>query len=160
MHRDTPRHCFTTPPIAGRARTMTCVRPMVRRSRSHRDQVFPKEAGCEPLPAMTNQVTSVMDARACGTCTLCCRLPEIDQLSKPANALCVNCVTGQGCLIYDDRPGLCRDFLCAWMTDPKLGPQWDPVVAKMMVYGQGDQLTVLVDPDHPQSWREEPYASQ
>ncbi|WP_283193004.1 hypothetical protein [Rhizobium sp. AN80A] len=104
--------------------------------------------------------TSGMETRSCGACTLCCRLPEIELLSKPANAPCVNCVTGQGCRIYDDRPDLCRDFLCAWMTDDELGAEWDPTVAKMMVYGQGKQLTVLVDPDHPLSWREEPYAAQ
>lgn len=46
------------------------------------------------------------------------------------------------------------------MTDHDLGPEWEPTVAKMMVYGQGDQLTVLVDPDHPQAWRQEPYANQ
>jgi len=109
---------------------------------------------------MTDITTSAMEPRSCGACTLCCRLPEIDQLSKPANMLCVNCVTDQGCRIYDDRPELCRDFLCSWMTDHDLGPEWEPTVAKMMVYGQGDQLTVLVDPDHPQAWRQEPYANQ
>ncbi len=112
------------------------------------------------MPAMVEIMTPDTKARACGTCTLCCRLPEIDHLSKPANILCVNCVTGQGCLIYEHRPDLCRNFLCAWMTDPKLGPEWQPSLAKMMVYRQGDQLTVLVDPDEPQSWHREPYATQ
>lgn len=109
---------------------------------------------------MIKMASSGGEPRSCGTCTLCCRLPEIDQLSKPANTLCVNCVMGKGCFIYEDRPDLCRDFLCAWMTDHELGPEWEPTVANMMVYGQGDQLTVLVDPDHPQSWRQEPYTTQ
>lgn len=29
----------------------------------------------------------------------------------------------------------------------------------MLIYEQGPQLTVLVDPDHPDVWRQEPYAS-
>jgi hypothetical protein len=98
--------------------------------------------------------------RSCGTCTLCCRLPEIDELSKPANAWCLNCTAGQGCAIYDDRPQLCRDFLCSWMINEQLGPEWEPATAKMMVYGQGKQITVLVDPDYPSAWKEEPYATQ
>lgn len=96
--------------------------------------------------------------RSCNTCTLCCRLPEIDELSKPANAWCVNCVEGKGCTIYADRPTLCRDFLCLWMTDARLGPEWDPATSHMMVYAQGRQLTVLVDPDYPAMWKTEPYA--
>lgn len=98
--------------------------------------------------------------RSCGTCTLCCRLPEIEAFSKPADAWCVNCAAGQGCAIYEDRPQLCRDFLCLWMTEKDLGPEWEPSVANMMVYRQGPQVTVLVDPAHSAIWNSEPYAAQ
>ena len=97
--------------------------------------------------------------RSCGTCTLCCRLPEIDALSKPANAWCVNCVEGFGCRVYEERPQLCRDFLCLWMTDETLGPEWEPADTHMMIYRQGPQITVLVDPEHPDAWKTEPRAS-
>ncbi|PTM92729.1 hypothetical protein C7449_107142 [Mycoplana dimorpha] len=30
----------------------------------------------------------------------------------------------------------------------------------MMIYRQGPQITVLVDPDHPDIWRSEPYHTQ
>ncbi len=30
----------------------------------------------------------------------------------------------------------------------------------MMIYRQGPQITVLVDPDHPDIWRSEPYHPQ
>ena len=30
----------------------------------------------------------------------------------------------------------------------------------MMIYRQGPQITVLVDPDHPDIWRSEPYHRQ
>jgi hypothetical protein len=98
--------------------------------------------------------------RSCGTCTLCCRLPEIAELSKPANAWCVNCTAGQGCSIYDERPQLCRDFLCLWMINERLGPDWEPAIANMMVYAQGRQITVLVDPAYPSAWQAEPYQTQ
>lgn len=96
--------------------------------------------------------------RACGTCTLCCRLPEIEAMSKPADEWCVHC-TGHGCAIYDDRPQLCRDFLCRWMTDPALPDTWRPLDSHMLIYEQGPQITVLVDPDHPEAWTAEPYIS-
>lgn len=98
--------------------------------------------------------------RTCGTCTLCCRLPDIDELSKLANAWCIHCVDGMGCKIYQNRPQTCRDFLCLWMTDNRLGPEWEPAKSHMMIYTQGPQITVLVDPDYPDSWKAEPYALQ
>jgi len=108
------------------------------------------------FPANT---TTIIDGRSCGTCTLCCRLPEIDLFDKPADVWCTNC-TGTGCSIYADRPSVCRDFLCLWMTSETLGDEWAPLRSKMMVYEQGQQITVLVDPDHPDIWKSEPYASQ
>jgi hypothetical protein len=30
----------------------------------------------------------------------------------------------------------------------------------MMIYAQGQQITILVDPTHPDAWRQEPYLSQ
>lgn len=98
--------------------------------------------------------------RTCGTCTLCCRLPEIEEFDKPANAWCENCVEGQGCAIYDERPQLCRDFLCQWITNDTLGPEWEPSISNMMVYRQGQQITVLVDPDNSPKWNREPYLGQ
>ena len=98
--------------------------------------------------------------RSCGTCTLCCRLPDIDELDKPANDWCRRCLPGRGCAAYTSRPQLCRDFLCAWMTDASYGPEWTPTQANMMVYAQGPQITVLVDPAFPDAWRNEPHASR
>lgn len=98
--------------------------------------------------------------RTCGSCTLCCRLPDIDELLKPANEWCIHCVDGMGCKIYQSRPQTCRDFLCLWMTDPNLGPEWEPTKAHMMVYTQGPQMTMLVDPAYPDVWKEEPYSAQ
>ncbi|MDI7864465.1 hypothetical protein MRS76_21250 [Rhizobiaceae bacterium n13] len=101
-----------------------------------------------------------VSGRSCGTCTLCCHLPEIDVLSKPANAMCSNCIEGKGCTIYPDRPSLCRDFHCLWTRDGRLGDEWNPARSHMMLYEQGPQTTVLVDPDFPEIWKQEPYLTQ
>lgn len=98
--------------------------------------------------------------RSCLGCTLCCRLPEIDAFSKPANVWCSHCSAEAGCAIYAERPQLCRDFLCLWMVDEGLGPEWDPARSHMMIYSQGQQMTVLVDPLHPGVWTMEPYHTQ
>lgn len=102
----------------------------------------------------------IVAGRSCGPCTLCCRLPEIDAFDKPADAWCTHCVAGKGCSIYADRPSVCRDFLCLWMTSEDLGAEWEPARSHMMIYGQGPQITVLADPDHPDLWRSEPYHAQ
>ncbi|MGX5664622.1 hypothetical protein ACWKW9_01495 [Rhizobium daejeonense] len=95
--------------------------------------------------------------RACGSCTLCCYLPDIDELDKPANTFCQHCIAGTGCSAYEKRPATCRDFLCAWMSDALLDDAWEPSRCHMMVYRQGKQITVLVDPEHPEVWMREPY---
>ena len=46
------------------------------------------------------------------------------------------------------------------MIDGKLGPEWEPSRSHMMVYRQGPQITVLVDPDFLDIWRREPYHAQ
>lgn len=107
-----------------------------------------------------HQDAVIVDGRSCGTCTLCCRLPEIDLFDKPANDWCTHCKAGKGCSIYAERPSVCRDFLCRWMTDETLGDEWTPATSNMMVYGQGAQMTVLVDSDYSDIWRQEPYLSQ
>lgn len=102
--------------------------------------------------------SEIRGERICGHCTLCCRLPDIDALAKPANQWCDHCREGQGCRIYDRRPQLCRDFLCLWRTDETLDAAWEPMRSRMMVYCQGPQVTVLVDPDFPEIWKQAPYA--
>src|SRR5690242_3658954 len=71
--------------------------------------------------------------RACGTCTMCCKLVGIDELSKPMDTWCSHCIPGKGCKIYDTRPGVCRTFYCGWMTDGGFGPEWRPDRAKFLL---------------------------
>ena len=58
-----------------------------------------------------------MTARACGDCTLCCKVMAIEELAKPAGQWCRHCKPGRGCLIYDSRPAECSAFDCLWLID-------------------------------------------
>jgi len=51
----------------------------------------------------------------CGTCTACCRIFDIPELSKPAGTWCQHCDLGKGCKVYDNRPEVCVDFQCLWL---------------------------------------------
>jgi hypothetical protein len=44
--------------------------------------------------------------RACGDCTLCCKVMAIEALAKPAGSWCRHCKPGQGCAIYAERPAI------------------------------------------------------
>jgi len=100
---------------------------------------------------------ALVPGRDCGSCSLCCILPDIAVFDKQANQPCRHCQPAGGCDAYDMRPATCRNFFCLWRTDPALGEEWDPRVSRMMMYGQGPQLTVLVEPEAATIWRESPY---
>jgi hypothetical protein len=101
----------------------------------------------------------------CGDCDLCCRLLAIEELEKPAGPTCVH--HHGACTIYEDRPGSCRGFQCAWLKSQRLtpgarqGPDWRPDRANLMVYSErgGLRLNVVVDPAHPAAWKRWPYYS-
>lgn len=100
-----------------------------------------------------------MTERACGTCTLCCKVLAITALDKPMGRWCPNCAVGRGCAIYDARPEECRTFHCLWLVRDSLGPEWKPERAKFVIAGSADRgaLLIHVDPGSPAAWRREPY---
>lgn len=52
----------------------------------------------------------------CGTCTACCKVYAIPELSnKPAGEWCQHCNVGQGCGRYETRPATCVEFECMWL---------------------------------------------
>jgi hypothetical protein len=101
--------------------------------------------------------------RSCSNCSLCCKLPAIAVLNKPANTWCQHCPNGKGgCGIYPTRPEKCQNFGCSWLTNLSFGDEWFPARAKMYVAGTrglNGQLDILVsvDPAYPNRWREPPY---
>lgn len=51
---------------------------------------------------------------SCDGCTECCSLFEIQEIQKPANKTCGNCVDSK-CSIYESRPKACSEFKCIYI---------------------------------------------
>jgi len=116
----------------------------------------------EPVPRDPDPVARsearVVPGRACGTCTLCCKVIAVADFDKPPGVWCPHCVRGKGCGIYETRPTDCRTFFCEWMHTSSLGPEWKPERAKFaLVTGEGGHLTAFVDPGSATAWRKAPY---
>src|SRR6478752_6584159 len=60
---------------------------------------------------------SPANERACGTCTMCCKVYPIPILNKQEGKWCAHCAIGSGCRIHEDRPEQCRSFVCLWLQD-------------------------------------------
>ena len=91
---------------------------------------------------------------------MCCKLPLIKELEKPSGRWCPHAAIGKGCGIYQDRPPVCREFLCQWMLEPGLGPEWKPEKAKFILYRDREKeeiLNVAVDPAFPDAWTKPPF---
>src|SRR5256714_12564139 len=100
----------------------------------------------------------VVPGRACGSCTLCCKVIAVADFGKPPGVWCPHCIRGKGCGIYQTRPTDCRTFYCEWMLTKDLGAEWKPERAKFaLVMGEGGHLTAFVDPGFPAAWRSTPY---
>ena len=102
----------------------------------------------------------VAPGKACGTCMMCCKVPPIPELEKPACRWCRHAVPGKGCSIYEDRPAVCRRFYCHWIVDPDLGPEWKPDKAKFVMFPDPDNpdiYNVMVDPTFPDAWTRPPF---
>lgn len=102
--------------------------------------------------------------KSCGSCSLCCKLFEIDWLEKPkpAGKWCHHCTPGKGCAIWQDVPKKCADYYCVWRLDPDLGAEWKPEAARFILTHASPEapLTVLNDPVFPDAHRREPYRSE
>jgi hypothetical protein len=106
-----------------------------------------------------NSASEPAPGRACGACTLCCKVYDVPSLDKPAGQWCRYAKPGRGCGIHETRPQHCRSFHCLWMTQNWLGPEWKPDQAKMVLSIDPATLClfVQVDPGQPNAWKREPY---
>lgn len=100
-----------------------------------------------------------LPGRACGTCTLCCKVMGVEELDKPRGTWCQHCVPGSGCKVYAERPPSCRAFHCGYLTWKMLGEHWLPARSKMVVVldSDGDRIAIHVDSSRPTAWRGQPY---
>jgi hypothetical protein len=93
--------------------------------------------------------------RACGDCTLCCKIPRIPVLKKPSNVWCKFC-SDNGCSIHaTSKPQVCKDFTCWWLTG-LMPEEMRPDKVHLYVSGNaGDEvIKILVDTDYPNAWKE------
>jgi len=97
--------------------------------------------------------------KQCGDCSLCCKVLRIPELEKPKDHWCPNFAAGSGCRIYADRPASCRDFVCRWLVDPSMGPEWKPSLCKLVLDAKPGLLVVHADPAVSKPWRVQPYHS-
>jgi len=59
-------------------------------------------------------------SRNCGECAVCCYLCEIREIKKPPHIFCfyqLKELVEHRCMIFDDRPEDCKNFLCAWIRN-------------------------------------------
>lgn len=102
----------------------------------------------------------IVPGRACGECTLCCKLLAIAELAKPRNIWCDHCKPRHGCAIYDLRPRSCATFYCGYLLSRDLGEEWKPSRCKIVLLpDKGNSIVAFVDPQRPDVWRREPYYS-
>ena len=108
----------------------------------------------QPLPP-----PDLVPGRACGSCTLCCKVMGIVEIESPAGQWCRHCAPAKGCSIHSVRPQSCRDFYCMWLTEAGLGPEWKPEKSKIVLRLEvnGRRIAAHVDASVPSAWRRDPY---
>ena len=99
--------------------------------------------------------------RSCGTCHMCCKVFPIAEIGKEGFSNCVHLKVGEGCTIHASRPQTCRAFFCDWRREASLDDSWKPDVCGFILHDPAPYaMLASVDPDRPDSWRQEPYYSQ
>jgi hypothetical protein len=98
--------------------------------------------------------------RACGECTLCCKIMAIEEFAKPAGVWCSNCKPGHGCLVYASRPFECEAYSCLWLTDDRFDQRWKPSKSKLVLTASQDGIEIRCDPGFPDAWRKEPFRTE
>lgn len=98
----------------------------------------------------------------CGTCSLCCKVLGISDLTppKPPGKWCSYAKPGsdRACTIYEQRPASCRDFECGWLANDG-APELRPDRIHLTITGESkkmDAYIVHVDPGYPGAENSEP----
>ena len=107
-----------------------------------------------PHPRLTNPMNAGTATRSCGTCRVCCKLPNIPDLDKPLDTWCshVNRDRGseQGCSVLgtEKRPGVCSAFMCGWalgMGEPEDRPDRLGVLMQPTVRAESERVLTFVE---------------
>ena len=112
--------------------------------------------------------------RTCGSCTLCCKLVPVEELSKKAGTRCQHVRAMKGCSIYAHRPISCREWSCMWLVGTEDGAPLDlrrpdhvhyviditPDIVRARdnqtgeIVGERMVMQIWVDPKHPDAWQD------
>ena len=86
---------------------------------------------------------------------MCCVVLEIEVFDKPAGPACQHCAA-VGCAIYQQRPSVCRDFECEWLTSRNLPQNFRPdrIGAILMEDSEVDEYRAVCAPARPLAWRD------
>lgn len=108
-------------------------------------------------------------AGLCQDCTGCCIVFEVKPVGKAFGEPCKhlgNTLFGTGCTIYEQRPDVCRNYVCLWLDSqrrievPSLPENMRPNVTKVVLgwpYGvDRETLFVYPYPEHDDAWRKAP----
>ena len=109
------------------------------------------------MTALGTDFAQPAPGKTCGSCTLCCKVVGVAELKKPADVWCGHCNKAKGCKIYDTRPQECRTFYCLFLLGADFPELWRPSKSKLVLYGQGNDVVVHVDPGAPGAWLSEPF---
>lgn len=92
-----------------------------------------------------------MFERSCDGCTMCCKLPAVPEIDKPANTWCKHCAIGKYCKIYQERPQGCKDFMCLWKVMPDFPEELKPDKCKVIWQMTEDGLTAVATTEYPKA---------
>jgi hypothetical protein len=100
--------------------------------------------------------------RACGSCSLCCKVLRVDELQKPMGQWYAHFKAGVGCSIHGSHPQSCRHFQCLWILSPTMPDAVRPDRCKvvMTIDDGGARIIARADPADPSAWRREPIHGQ
>jgi hypothetical protein len=101
-------------------------------------------------------------SRACGPCSLCCKVMRVDELQKPMGVWCRHVAKGSGCSIHGSHPHACGGFQCLWILSPTMPDAVRPDRSKvvMTIDDGGRRIIARADPGDPVAWRREPVHGQ
>jgi hypothetical protein len=89
---------------------------------------------------------------------MCCTLPAIPEIGKPAGAACPHATGPQGasCTCYKARPVACRKYVCLWAASSVLPEKLRPDLCGFYVEPLRNTSSVVlfnVDPLRPDAWK-------
>jgi hypothetical protein len=114
----------------------------------------PKSCDSEKATPIVVEPKAMASGRRCGSCRVCCRLPELPELAKPLDTWCRHVnpdpESEKGCRVFGmaERPQVCAKFKCGWLIG--LGEEGDrpDVIGVLMqptVRGEKEHVLAFVE---------------